>query len=82
MGLKSEAVDALIENVVNAQNKADLATSVKALIVLAGLLLLGVSGSTPIAWPIGTCTNIPKHCRPSHWVILISGGTMPKSRRP
>lgn len=31
MGLKSEAVDALIENVVNAQNKADLATSVKAL---------------------------------------------------
>ena len=31
MGLKSEAVDALIEHVVNAQNKADLATSVKAL---------------------------------------------------
>ena len=31
MGLKSEAVDALIENVVNAQNKADLATLVKAL---------------------------------------------------
>lgn len=31
MGLKSEAVDALIEHVVNAENKADLATSVKAL---------------------------------------------------
>jgi microcin C transport system substrate-binding protein len=31
MGLKSEAVDALIEHIVNAQNKADLATSVKAL---------------------------------------------------
>lgn len=31
MGLKSEAVDALIEHVVNADNKADLATSVKAL---------------------------------------------------
>ncbi|NCX08011.1 MAG: ABC transporter substrate-binding protein [Rhodobacteraceae bacterium] len=31
MGLKSEAVDSLIEHVVNAQNKADLATSVKAL---------------------------------------------------
>ena len=31
MGLKSEAVDALIEHVMNAQNKAELATSVKAL---------------------------------------------------
>jgi microcin C transport system substrate-binding protein len=31
MGLKSEAVDTLIEHVMNAQNKAELATSVKAL---------------------------------------------------
>ena len=31
MGLKSEAVDALIEHVMKAQNKAELATSVKAL---------------------------------------------------
>jgi microcin C transport system substrate-binding protein len=31
MGLKSEAVDTLIENVMKAQNKAELATSVKAL---------------------------------------------------
>ena len=31
MGLKSQAVDALIEHVMNAQNKAELATSVKAL---------------------------------------------------
>lgn len=31
MGLKSEAVDALIDHVVNAQNKAELATAVKAL---------------------------------------------------
>jgi len=32
MGLKSEAVDTLIEHVMNAQNKAELATSVKALV--------------------------------------------------
>ena len=80
MGLKSEAVDALIEHVMKAQNKAELATSVKALDRTLRAYYFWVPQWFNDAYRVAywNMYEHPKHCRHSHWVILISGGTMPK----
>ena len=79
MGLKSPAVDRLIDVVLAAKTKDELTVATKALDRVlrpnASGCRNGTRTSTPS--PITTCSNIPRTCRPMRWASWISGGTTP-----
>ena len=69
MGLKSSAVDALIEHVVAAENKSDLKVAVKALdrTLRAYNFWIPQWYNDHIAWLTGICMNIQKKLHLTTW---------------
>ncbi len=83
-GLKSPAVDKLIEVVIASRTKDELTVATKALDrVLRAEGSGSRSGTRPATGsPTTTCTNIPTRCPHMLWAKPRCGGTTPKKPKP